>query len=263
MFNNKSRLVELASEILDSEIRREPLESFLGVDSDVLTLEDAYLIQDSTVQFKINNGDRVIGLKVGATSPSAQAKLSVTEPVYGVLFESQLVEDKATILLSELIAPRIECEIAVLISEDVRGPVASISQFTRVISTVSASFDIVDSRISSRKLRASEVVADNCLAARFVLGTQKNVYYGTDLSTLDFTLMKNCEVIVEKNGEADLGDPLNSLEWLVNKLAVRGKSIKAGTYVLTGALTPQIQVTPGDHFEAIFDSLGSVAVTFI
>ena len=59
-----------------------------------------------------------------------------------------------------------------------------------------------------------------------------------------------------------LGHPMEAIVWLARLLKARGQELDAGDIVSTGTCTGLLQVVPGQIFEAKFDGLGSVKVSF-
>jgi len=57
---------------------------------------------------------------------------------------------------------------------------------------------------------------------------------------------------------AVMGNPLNAVTWLVNKLSEFGVGIKKGEIILSGSLTAAVDVRENDVVEVVFDRLGSV-----
>ena len=59
-------------------------------------------------------------------------------------------------------------------------------------------------------------------------------------------------------GAAVLGHPAASVAWMVRRLAQRGRGLRAGQVVMSGALTEAVAISPGDTVVARFDRLGTV-----
>jgi 2-oxo-3-hexenedioate decarboxylase len=55
-----------------------------------------------------------------------------------------------------------------------------------------------------------------------------------------------------------MGNPINSLTWLINNLALIGKSLPKNSYISTGTCTPAIPIKKGDKVMADFGKLGNV-----
>jgi len=252
---------ELASSFLIAEETGVPIAPISSIHPD-LAEDDAYRVQRRIVSAKVESGDKVIGWKIGATSQAIQQMLGIDEPVYGVLLQSHRATSGGKLSLSSLIHPRIECEIAFLIGRQIVGPGATSSDVLEATEAVLASLEINDPRTAEWEVGRHEVIADNGLAARFVLGEQRMEPTGLELRNAEAVLLKNGEQITKSTGEAVLGDPANAVAWLANKLAEHGQVLEAGNLVLPGSLTPIYPVEAGDKFEAIFDYLGSVSIEF-
>ena len=57
-----------------------------------------------------------------------------------------------------------------------------------------------------------------------------------------------------------LGNPLNSVRWLAEKLGQHGRRLRPGDIVMTGSFVRQFPLSPGDVAEADFSGLGRVEV---
>jgi 2-keto-4-pentenoate hydratase len=255
-------IAELAHNLVAAEQRCVPVEPITSLYPD-LTEADAYRVQRALVATKLGRGDRVIGRKVGATSQPIQQLLGIDEPIYGTLLESNRVANAETISLSQLIHPRVECEIAFLLGEDLVGPGIAVTDVLAATQAVMASLEINDPRTREWKIASREAIADNGVAARFVLGEQWLPVEDLDLPNTTVVLKKNSEEVASARGAAVLGDPARAVAWLANKLAEHHQSIKAGEIVLPGSMTPIYPVGAADRVEAKFGALGKVSVRFV
>ena len=62
---------------------------------------------------------------------------------------------------------------------------------------------------------------------------------------------------------AVLGSPLAAVAWLANVLHTVGESLRAGQFVMTGALHAAVDIKPGQHYRAEFDRLGPVTLNAV
>jgi 2-keto-4-pentenoate hydratase len=261
MSTTEDVIAELASKFVAAEKERTPLEPIAALYPD-LSADDAYRVQRVVVATKVRSGDRVVGKKVGATSQVVQQLLGIDEPIYGSLLESSRVENGGEIPLSHLIHPRVECEIAFLMGQDLAGPGVTVADVLAATEAVAASLEINDPRTRGWRVGMLEAIADNGLAARFVLGDRWVPVEDLDLPNVSVVLEKNAEEVAVSTGAAVLGHPARAVAWLVDKLAEHHQSLEAGQVVLPGSLTPIYPVEAGDRIEAEFEALESVSVRF-
>lgn len=256
-----SKLVsKLAQEFIDAETLSRPLEPITSQYQGI-TETDAYNIQDAVVALKKEAGEKLIGKKVGATSQPIQQFLGLAEPIYGRLFAGQQVMNGATLSISNFIHPRIECEIAFRLSQALVGPGVTEEDVLKATQAIMPALEINDPRTRDWKIGMAEVIADNGVSARFILGRETSPE-NIDLSKVSVVLKRNGEEVARATGSAVLGHPARAVAWLANKLAERNEQLEAREVLLPGSLTPLFPVEAGDRIEAEFEKLGVVAVNF-
>src|SRR5690625_1559958 len=96
-----------------------------------MTVEDSYAVQGQWVQRKIDDGEKLVGRKIGLTSKVMQEATGITEPDYGAIFEDQIFENGSTIEHAQFSNVRIEVELAFVLKEDLSGPNATIFDVLR------------------------------------------------------------------------------------------------------------------------------------
>jgi len=74
-------------------------------------------------------------------------------------------------------------------------------------------------------------------------------------------LKRNGQLLASACGIEALGNPLNVVTWLANKLADVDHEIREGEIILTGSLTKYFFVSPGDSVQVSFTHLGTVHFT--
>ena len=221
----------------------------------------AYAIQKRLVTGHVKDeSSRISGLKLGLTSVAKQKQMSVAEPIYGLLIASRMINEGEPLVISSLIHPKAEPEIAIVTNRDLQGPNVTADQAREAIESASCAMEIIDSRYKNFRFTLTDVVADNTSAARHTISSFRVPAKGLDLRTLGVVFEKNGEVVSTAAGAAILGDPAIGLAWLANKMAEHGESIPAGTVVMTGALTDAISIAPGDVVRVSIAQLGSLSL---
>lgn len=258
----ETQIAELAELYLRAEHEAAPIEP-LGARFPGLTEEDAYAVQAELVRRKQAAGQRIVGRKGGATNPTAQANFGLSQAVYGTLFAQGAVVSGGVIELSQFIHPRLECEVAFRMASDLAGPGVTPEAALAATAGAMAAFEVVDARTIGWGAKMAEMISDNVFQARYAVSEQIVSATQIDLAAVEVVLYKNDAEVARATGANVLGSPANALAWLANRLADHGQSLRAGDLVLAGSLTPLVPIGPGDHFEAVFDHLGSVRLSFV
>jgi 2-keto-4-pentenoate hydratase len=226
-----------------------------------LSVSDAYAIASLNVQARLMRGARLVGHKIGLTAPAVQAQLGVDQPDYGSLLDEMGVANGAVIDAGAYIAPRIELEIAFILSTDLRGPGVAAADVPAATGSVHAAFELVDSRIRDWRIRLADTIADAASSAAFVLNDTGAAPDELDLADLDAALSQDGELIESGHSSAVLGDPCAAVAWLANALAEQGEQLRAGQVVLSGACTKMVPVRAGQLYSGTITGLGEVALT--
>ncbi|HOB68091.1 2-oxo-3-hexenedioate decarboxylase [Ottowia sp.] len=228
-----------------------------------MSWDDAYAIQDRILAAKLARGSRVAGYKAGLTSHAKMKQMGVTDPVFGFLVDDYTVPEGGEIKVSELIHPKVEPEICFVTKTELTGPGCSIANVLAASDVVLPGIEVIDSRYRDFKFDLKSVVADNTSAARFVVGGRAVCARSVDLRTTGIVLEKNGEVVALGAGAAVLGHPAAAVAMLVNHLGRRGKSLPAGSLVLSGGITEAVAVQAGDNVTLRVQGMGSVSARFV
>ena len=237
----------------------ESLESvFGGID-----LDEAYTVQDLMIAERLKAGEMIIGWKVGATSQAVMEQLNISEPVYGCMTSASVHPPHRPVRASGFCRMAIEGEIAFVMGEDLRGPGIAPADVLSATGGIMGAVELVDCRIKGWKPTIAEIIADNALHAGVILGPTRMPAAGLNLRKEGVMLKKNGSVLADACGSEALGDPLNVVTWLVNKLADFGHGLGKGDIILTGSLTKYFFVAPGDELEVSFSNLGQIQFTVV
>ena len=228
-----------------------------------MSWDEAYAIQDRILAAKLARGSSTTGYKAGLTSHAKMKQMGVTDPVFGFLVSEYIVPDGGEVRMSELIHPKIEPEICFLTKAELAGPGCSIAHVLAASDLVLPGIEIIDSRYRDFKFDLKSVVADNTSAARYVVGGQAVCARAADLRHTGIVLEKNGEIVALGAGAAVLGHPAAAVAMLVNHLGRRGKSLPAGSLVLSGGITEAVAVEAGDNVTLRVQGMGSVSLRFI
>ena len=228
----------------------------------LLSVEDAYRIQEHLLGRRMAAGERVIGKKIGVTSQAVMDMLGVHQPDFGVLTDAMRHADGSVIERATLIQPKAEGEIAFLLRRDLPMQGVSPADVLDATEAVMACFEIVDSRICDWKIRIQDTVADNASCGVFVLGEQRFDPRRVDLVGCKMSLSKNGQIVASGQGAATMGSPLTAMAWLANTMGTLGTPLRAGEIVLSGALGAMVPVDAGDALRVDIEGLGHCSVRF-
>ncbi|WP_432113242.1 2-keto-4-pentenoate hydratase [Streptomyces sp. S1] len=225
-------------------------------------VEAAYAVQRLHVERGIAAGRRLVGRKIGLTSPAVQRQLGVDRPDFGALFADMAVPEGHPIAPGRLLQPKVEAEVALVLGADLPHHDPTVADLLRATAFALPALEIVDSRIAGWDITIIDTVADNASCGLYVLGGTPVPLDRVDLRAVTMTLAKNGETVSEGTGADCLGSPLTAALWLASTLAGLGDPLRAGDIVLTGALGPMAVAAGGDEFTARIEGLGTVTATF-
>jgi 2-keto-4-pentenoate hydratase len=224
--------------------------------------DSAYEIQEINTRHWEASGRRLVGRKIGLTSRSVQQQLGVDQPDFGMLFADMELASGAVVDARRLLQPRVEAEVAFVLGHDLADPQLTYAEVLRATQYVLPAIEIVDSRIAGWKITLLDTVADNASSGLYVIGSDPRPLAQVDLRLCGMVLTINGEAVSIGAGSACLGHPVNAVTWLARMMVRKGRPLRAGDVVLSGALGPMVSVQAGDFVRAEIATLGAVEVRF-
>lgn len=236
-----------------------PVRDLLG-DTD---LDLAYAVQWRNAESRMQSGQRIVGRKIGLTSPSVQRQFGVFQPDFGLLFSDMLYASAEPVPLDRFLQPRVEAEVAFVLGKPLENPDSSVADVLRATEFVLAAIEIVDSRITDWDIHVTDTVADNASSGAVVLGTTPYSLTGLDLADVAMVLEHGGEKVSSGTGADCMGSPVTAVAWLAREVARRGRPLAEGEVVLSGALGPIVPVGAPGSYQARLDGMGSVDAVFV
>lgn len=228
-----------------------------------MTVDQAYAVSLGVLERRLARGERVTGKKIGLTAVAIQQALGIDEPDFGFLTDAMEVPDGGSIETARLLrTPMIEAEIAFVMGRGLPSSDVTPEQVLAATDYVTACFEIVDTRFDTQRIRIADTVADNASSALYVLGQTRTDPRAIDLAAVRCTVSCGGVQIAEGLGAAVMGNSLNSVAWLANRLGAYGVTLDPGDVVLPGSMIPFAPARPGDRLVADMGQLGTVSVAF-
>lgn len=217
------------------------------------TIEQAYAIQDATIQQLGPIGGWKVGPRRGGADPACA-------PVSAALIKGS----PAQVATGEAPKAEAEVEIAVRLGRDLppRGTLYEPGDLRAAIAAVVPAIELLSSRFVDRKAATPlSAVADSQSNAAIVLGDDVADWRGLDLAKVAMRLRLNGTEVARTEGGPGTDDVFSALAWLANHVAARTGGLKKGDVVITGA-----RVGPWPLGEAATEAevvgLGTVSVSF-
>ena len=235
------------------------------VRSEIKGVAAAYYIQRRTVDRWLRQGRKLAGHKIGLTSPAVQTQLGVDEPDFGALFADMVLRDGAEVAPGRILQPRIEGEIAFVLTSDLAPDATGRITPAAVIGAteyVTPAIEICGSRIANWDIRIEDTIADNASSGLIVLSERRHAPSLAALERITMRVSLDGAVAAEGSGAACLGNPASAVAWLGEALARFGTTLRAGDIIMSGALAKMLPAQSGSRFTADFGDFGSVSVAF-
>lgn len=258
---DREKALEAAAGRLDDAYRTRtpcaPVRDLIGTED----VASAYALQQRFVENRERSGARVVGRKIGLTSPAVQRQLGVDRPDFGVLFDDMDMTGESAVPSDRLLQPKVEAEVAFILGEDLNGELDA-GTVRAAVAHAAAAIEIVDSRIRNWDISITDTVADNASSGLFVLGEDRVSLDHVEPIDVAMTMHIDGVEVSHGSGADCLGDPLIALQWLARTARDFGRPLRAGQIILSGALGPMAPVRAGSRVLARVSGIGSVEFEF-
>ncbi|MCZ6487040.1 MAG: fumarylacetoacetate hydrolase family protein [Gammaproteobacteria bacterium] len=229
----------------------------LSTSGSALSLEQAYQVQATSIDRRLDRGEQLVGVKMGFTSRAKMIQMGVEDMIWGRLTDAMTLDNGATLSLAGYVHPRIEPEVAFRLKSPLSGTI-SIEEAKAAIDGVAVAMEIIDSRYQNFKFSLEDVVADNSSSSSYVIGPWREPL--DDISDLAMTLAFDGETVQAGSSQDILGNPYESLVEAARLAADAGMTLEAGWVVLAGAATAAEALRPGISVNTSAEQLGSVSL---
>lgn len=249
-----AELAALAAELHEARLARRPITPITDR-RDGFSEAQAYRVQEEGLRLRLEDGETPVGAKLGFTSAAMRAAMGVDRPNFGWLTDAMIIHD-AEASLSTLIHPKVEPEIALVTGEELAAPVRT-ADVLAAVRRVAPALEVVDSRYVGFRFRSQDNIADNSSAALVALGSPVPAR-GIDLRRTGVVVSVDGETLFTAAGAAAFDHPGAAAAWMIN---ASRRPFPAGGVIITGGLTPPVDLRPGTSVVAEFDRLGAVTLT--
>lgn len=249
---------EIAKHVYNAEDSHYPIDRITAESNDI-TIDQAYDIQEEVIRLKENKGQRITAYKMGLTSRGKMEQMGVNDPIHGKVFDYMEKYDGETLTFDGYLHPKVEAELVFILKDDIKGEDITIDEVMERTESVIPALEIIDSRYKNFKFTLPDVIADNTSAKGVVYGREKFRPAEHDLENVSVSIHSNGEEKIKGNSSAVVGHPAESVATLAKMLYERnGSGLKKGDVIFTGGMTEAIHLNKGDEVVTKFEGMGEV-----
>ncbi|HMF13332.1 MAG TPA: fumarylacetoacetate hydrolase family protein [Gemmataceae bacterium] len=252
-------LQELARRMLADYDATTPCQVF-GEPLDLTTVQ-AYALQTEIARLREQRGEKVIGYKVGCTSPAVQQQLGIAEPIFARVFDTGCFLAGEQLSFSRFANLAVEGELAVRLGQDVAAPSLGADECRAAIASVFPVIELHHYVLRGPRPALAELIASGGMHAGFVLAEHEVEGGLRDLDNLSVWIDDERIGMVSGADVTELA--VRSVGWLAERLAEKGLSLARGHVVLTGSLLPLYTLSPGSRVVAALAPLGRSSAVIV
>ena len=227
-----------------------------------MTVDEGYAVQDALVAM---SNARVVGWKLGATTPYWQKRAGLTEPMAGRLLEGHVHRGSTTLRGADFHLRMVECEMGFVLGRDLppRENEYSREEVEAAVAAVHGCIEVADTRYKKGlHVDSPSLIADNVLAGAYLIGPALNEAARADLTNMPVKVFVDGALVNEGKGEHTGGHPILPMVWLANDRRKRGDGLRAGMIVSTGSTTGAYRSGASAVIVADYGASGTVELRF-
>jgi 2-keto-4-pentenoate hydratase len=227
-----------------------------SVDFSVLSMAEAYHVQDEFIAGRVRDGARVVGWKIGCTSTAIRKQFGLQQAISGKLTEPQIFKSGDALAASSFANCAVEPELVFRLSKNLAADVTE-QEVWDALDGVCAGIELHNYKFWYGKPTSQELIASNGIHAGLVLGEIRPMPQYWDLNAEPVSLLVSGKIVATGLCSEIMGGPLRSMKWLAKHVSERGQKLRAGELVIPGSAVELVTVNAGDRIEARFASLPS------
>jgi 2-keto-4-pentenoate hydratase len=223
-----------------------------------LDVKGAFQVQKISVEMGLENGDRMVGYKLGNIAKAMQDAFGLDQPDYGFLMASTFLYEGTKIPLKDFIAPYVELEPAFVLKSGLKGPNVTVADVINAIDYALPAVEIIDSRVQNWDIGLEDTLADNGSTGAIILGGTPRRIFDLNLSNTRGYLKFNDVEVMSGNTRNILGNPIAAVAWLVNRLAEYNVEMLPGQVVMPGSCLRAMPMEHTGHWSCTYEGWGTV-----
>lgn len=223
-----------------------------------LNADMAFIVQQINSEQAIQNGDRLVGYKLGNIAKVMQAAFGLDRPDYGFLHASSFIYEGTMISLDRFIKPFVELEPAFVLRSSLKGPNVTVADVISAIDYAIPAIEIIDSRVKDWAIDLPDTLADNGSTGAVIIGGTPRKLTDLTLSNTRGFLEFNGEEVMSGNTKNILGNPLSAVAWLVNKLAEYDIEFNAGQLIMPGSCLEAVPMDKPGKWTCTYENWGTI-----
>jgi 2-keto-4-pentenoate hydratase len=219
-----------------------------------VTPEQAYALQAEVARLRERRGERVIGYKVGCTSPAVQRQLGICEPIFARIFDTGCFPSGVRLPYRRFANLAVEGELAVRLGQDVPASCVAGDECRAAVTSAFPVIELHHYVLRSPRPSLAELIASGGMHAGFVLAEHE--------AEIGLREPESASVWIDDErvgmvaGAEVAEQAVRSVRWLADRLAGQGLTLRRGQVVLTGSLLPLYTPRPGGRVVAALPPFG-------